>query len=886
MSVTATNATSGPFAGTGAQTAFPYTFKAITADEVQVLVDGVAQVAGYTVTLGTDGNGGTVTFAAAPANGAEILLGSLPSFEQDIAFTDSGPFLADTVDLALDRGAVRDIYLREKADRSILAPLGEAGFELPSADDRANFYLAFDADGNPVTSSGTGADAGLRTDLALSSGTSLLAFTPATGLSALNLQTALRLLLSVTPFHFGCVGDGVTNDLVALQAFNDWYFGTPTLPKDIYADYTGNFGISGTFNWGPATAAAPNGKRFNVGGELRLIQLTATFKTCVQRNFNTITFRGGLTLQGIGSQSFASRTCGVGLSVESTSGVSRILGGVKAYNFWYAGVHVDGGTINDSIYFGTVRCFDVGSGHSAGSLTATYSSVSNNGVSGSISQTTTVSGVSAFPAATLTTYAALGDNAVQVRINGYLYYVTAMDSVAGTITIFPWIDPATATSGSLDWCIGGAVVTHGQDGNIAIFDHIQANRCGRGLVDGGLYGSRVSSTNFAGCGTGIVIGRRPDGAHIGSSIDGFYVESTTEQVAIIHRWSGNNYSYINSAYALDLAKVWAVGDARVTAGTLGGEGGSLGTGNSSTSNGYLAIIAGGVRHAYQGRSIVNALTTAATFSDQSRPPRVYTQNVNTQTVTLSVQGAGEYNRLFGYRGGIWRYVGTGTNGAPTGTMTFAPPTQTYTNCVKNGTAVVTMASTAGLVAGMPITGTGIPAATTILSVDTTLQITLSAAATDSLTSTLTVTGSINGTFANVAFSGFIGVADFSIHHTDAAQLVWNVRCVTGQAATPQIQAVTSSATVTPTFSNDQVNVTAQAAALALANPSGTAVDGKLIRIRIKDNGTARAISYGTQYRALGVTLPTTTVISKTVYLTGIWNATDTKLDVTHVAQEA
>jgi hypothetical protein len=118
----------------------------------------------------------------------------------------------------------------------------------------------------------------------------------------------------------------------------------------------------------------------------------------------------------------------------------------------------------------------------------------------------------------------------------------------------------------------------------------------------------------------------------------------------------------------------------------------------------------------------------------------------------------------------------------------------------------------------------------------------------------------------------------------------NKKATTQQAAdlsrTPSVQAVTSSATVTPTFSNDLVKITAQAAALTLANPSGTAVPGWGITIRIKDNGTARAISYGTQYRAIGVILPTTTVSGKTLYLGGIWNADDTKFDVVAVAQEA
>lgn len=116
--------------------------------------------------------------------------------------------------------------------------------------------------------------------------------------------------------------------------------------------------------------------------------------------------------------------------------------------------------------------------------------------------------------------------------------------------------------------------------------------------------------------------------------------------------------------------------------------------------------------------------------------------------------------------------------------------------------------------------------------------------------------------------------------------VWTSLGYFSGSSAPNVQSVTSAATVTPTFSNDLVKITAQAAALALANPTGTAVPGWGLAIRIKDNGTARAISYGTQYRAIGVTLPTTTVISKTLYLACIWNADDTKFDVVAVAQEA
>lgn len=109
--------------------------------------------------------------------------------------------------------------------------------------------------------------------------------------------------------------------------------------------------------------------------------------------------------------------------------------------------------------------------------------------------------------------------------------------------------------------------------------------------------------------------------------------------------------------------------------------------------------------------------------------------------------------------------------------------------------------------------------------------------------------------------------------------VWEVESV-------KIQTVASSATVTPTFANDLVDITAQAAGLTLANPTGTIKNGWGIVIRIKDNGTARSITYGSEYRALGVTLPTTTVISKTLYLGMVYNSGATKWDVVSVCQEA
>lgn len=103
---------------------------------------------------------------------------------------------------------------------------------------------------------------------------------------------------------------------------------------------------------------------------------------------------------------------------------------------------------------------------------------------------------------------------------------------------------------------------------------------------------------------------------------------------------------------------------------------------------------------------------------------------------------------------------------------------------------------------------------------------------------------------------------------------------------PRVQTVTSSATVTPTSANDIVTITAQAVGLTLANPTGTFAEGQSLIIRIKDNGTARTIAYGANFRAIGVTAPTTTVANKTTYIGCIYNSTDTKFDIIGVCTEA
>jgi len=75
-----------------------------------------------------------------------------------------------------------------------------------------------------------------------------------------------------------------------------------------------------------------------------------------------------------------------------------------------------------------------------------------------------------------------------------------------------------------------------------------------------------------------------------------------------------------------------------------------------------------------------------------------------------------------------------------------------------------------------------------------------------------------------------------------------------------------------------------------ADANASPADGQKMMFRFKDNNTARALTWTTgstnSFRAVGVTLPTTTVASKIVYVGCVYNAADFRWDAVAVSQEA
>jgi hypothetical protein len=90
-----------------------------------------------------------------------------------------------------------------------------------------------------------------------------------------------------------------------------------------------------------------------------------------------------------------------------------------------------------------------------------------------------------------------------------------------------------------------------------------------------------------------------------------------------------------------------------------------------------------------------------------------------------------------------------------------------------------------------------------------------------------------------------------------------------------------------TDTTDIFTITALAVAITsmTTNLTGTPVNGQKLTVRFKDNGAARAITWGASFASRGATLPTTTVLGKYLYVGFIYNSTAAVWDCVAVSQE-
>lgn len=341
MTVGSTTRKAGPFLGNGVTTAFPFVFKVFTTADLaltKVSTTGVETAlvldSDYSIALNADQDnnpGGTITYPATGtvklATGEQLVGLDVTVASQGTDLTNLGRFLPQVIEDVFDKLTILIQQLLEKVNRGLRVPASDADTpaELPAAADRAGQYLAFDAGGDPVASSGTGNDSALRTDLAASTGAGLIGWIQA-GVGAVlrPLRDKVRELFTFEDFNAN--GDGVTDIAVngqkaidAAPAFStvrlakgNYILGAPLVGKDnVTLDLQGskitakdgvsfeymlsatgktNFHVkNGTFDANQANRVGVQAHRF----------MTAAFITCTGCTFENITAKNTLGFGGV-----------------------------------------------------------------------------------------------------------------------------------------------------------------------------------------------------------------------------------------------------------------------------------------------------------------------------------------------------------------------------------------------------------------------------------------------------------------------------------------------------------------------------------------------------------------------------------------------------------
>lgn len=120
MTIASTLAKAGPYSCDGAQTEFPFAFRALDPSCITVYLEDVRLTGGFTVELAE--TGGTVKFAEAPAKGGVLAILRETPFDQQTDLQDNQAFLPEVLETSLDKLTMQTQELLEELKRAITMP--------------------------------------------------------------------------------------------------------------------------------------------------------------------------------------------------------------------------------------------------------------------------------------------------------------------------------------------------------------------------------------------------------------------------------------------------------------------------------------------------------------------------------------------------------------------------------------------------------------------------------------------------------------------------------------------------------------------------------------------------------------------------------------------
>jgi hypothetical protein len=473
----------------------------------------------------------------------------------------------------------------------------------------------------------------------------------------------------ITPAMFGC-GPTVTNNAPGLT---DFYAYLETF--SCTGNHEGLYPVQGNIVMGTAVTNDDNGENncSTILGRLTLSVTAPISGAVVTNKMKRGTKIEGIVIAGGGSLVYANKLFDIGLLFEGSAQMQNIEHLQIAYARLF-GVYVRGFGTNNNVFgnnFHTAYIYGCGSGYAdtasspaaAGAfLEAEYSTMSSAGSSGAFYQTTTFQLKPGFalPPTAVDTYAMLSF----VRAGGEEFPVVSYDRTANSVTVWGWMPTGVpATNGTIKFVFGGGWGSIGGDAGIQVGNlTLTANAIGH--QNSALYPATMVVTlqeNYI----GQTVGSGPANATVGGATFGYF-EANNADIWYLATPESDGYHYrVVADQALSLSKV------RYHSGRR-----SDGSKVYSDKPKGLTLSYRSEDHRFALQPDVDGAWNVGNFAF-GRSHRVTPLRGNSATIGIPASGtvadggttSADFTRLFGYRSQEFTVTGTGTDGAPTGTVT-------------------------------------------------------------------------------------------------------------------------------------------------------------------------------------------------------------------------
>lgn len=494
---------------------------------------------------------------------------------------------------------------------------------------------------------------------------------------------------AITPFMFGAVGNGSTNDRDSLQAFFD-FCETFRLPQ---VNWGGRFAVQSGLTVGGTYGEDQSTDNAGVyEGRLELVvTASTTMGTVLTVQTRRHTQFGPIAI-GPNAEQYAwtSRRFTNGIVVRDNAQMCHFaaleIAFAKNYGILIqtrAGTtdNTFGNEIGPSFFYGC------GSGASAANMSffqsSSYAVGARSGNTADYRQSQRVS-VATDPANE--DVANTGDGSqrlTHVYLGGAMYDVVGQG--AGYIDVSPWIPASAAASGTLHYVFGGGIGIIGGDAGRTNVRGALINASGFGVANCALYPGNIEATMHE-CATGYRVASAPASSSVGGEAS-LYLEGCIEDLRIAMTNERAYGHVIRCEYALDLSKVRFNRALAQNAPTAQEPNPPEFIDNQWGSQDFLLNYRGKWVRLEQTRSTLDEFGNRYVEGGRAWHGKAYFDRpygeaipLDSDNPTIDIQspsyGDGTTNdhffALFNYQCRQFHLLGTGSNGQPTGTLTVNP----------------------------------------------------------------------------------------------------------------------------------------------------------------------------------------------------------------------